>query len=484
MSSQKRGNAYLTVFMSLLLMVMLPLCLLLIESVRERVTALEGEIATEIGMSSIMAEYHRELFEQYNLFFLDTSYGSSNPSYILTQEHLQNYISRNLKIEDSHKLDCLYLDLVGLSLQDAKVTTVSLATDYEGRVFQREVVNAAKNEFGIDLAENLLSYYEEANREDFFREDFDKQIDDAVGKLSGHNGEKKELEDKKWYEIRITDPAEEIWKVRRKGILNSVVKDPTQLSNKSVNLEQYISSREKKGKINSGNGDEPEKLSLLEKALCYLYYLQYSGSYLTPKEDAQLSYEKEYLLCGKESDIDNLRITADAILALRSVSNGIYLAGDQTKMQEIKAAAEVCSAAVFSPELEPAFEVVLYLGWVYLESAYDVKQLLSGGKVPLYKEDSTWHYSLKNVLLGSLKVDRVQPKGLDYNTYLALLLLTKSEKTITFRFMDLVEMNIRKTPGNSSFRMDGCAYEIGAHIKIHSNFGYDMEYEKKRDYSD
>jgi len=484
MNRDKKQNGYLTVFMSLLLMVMLPLCLLLIESARERVTALETEIAAEIGMDSIMAEYHQELLEQYNLFFLDTSYGTRLPSYTTTQFHLNQYLNQNLNIDDSHKLDGLYLDPLGLTLDGAIVETMSLATDYDGKVFQREVLDAAKNEFGLDLAEELLSYYEEASRDELFRDDLDRQIDDAVGRLNSHNKDRKQLEDKKWYEIEIVDPVEEVWKIRRNGILNSVIEDPTQISSKTVVLDEYISVREKSGEINVGNGEEPEKLTLLEKALNFLYYLKYSGSYLEPKENSSLTYEKEYLLCGKNNDMDNLRETANVLLAIRSVANGIYLASDKVKAEEIKAASELCAAAVFSPELEPVFEAVIFLGWTYMESVYDVKQLYLGGKVPLYKQQDTWHYSLANVFLGFLKKEPPSETGLDYNTYLALLLLTKGEKTICFRFMDLIEMNIRKTPGNKCFRMDGCAYEVGARIKMRSNYGYSVELEKKRNYGE
>ena len=74
--SDKVPNGYLTVGLSLCLAVLLSLCLTLIDGVRRNGARLEIECITDIGMHSIMAEYHRELMRQYNLFAIDSSYGT------------------------------------------------------------------------------------------------------------------------------------------------------------------------------------------------------------------------------------------------------------------------------------------------------------------------------------------------------------------------------------------------------------------------
>ena len=72
----KSQNAYLTVYLTLCLAVILSLFLALIDGARRNGARLEAEIVTDIGLQSIMAEYHRELMKQYNLFAIDTSYGT------------------------------------------------------------------------------------------------------------------------------------------------------------------------------------------------------------------------------------------------------------------------------------------------------------------------------------------------------------------------------------------------------------------------
>ena len=82
MIQRKNADGYLTVFLTLILSVMLSLCLLLVLGARENTRRMEIECVTDIGMNNILAEYHRELLQQYDLFFIDTSYGTANASYL------------------------------------------------------------------------------------------------------------------------------------------------------------------------------------------------------------------------------------------------------------------------------------------------------------------------------------------------------------------------------------------------------------------
>ena len=82
---RKQENAYLTVYLALCITLILSLCLTLIEGARRNGARLETEIAAEIGLQSVLAEYHRELFNQYNLFAVDSSYGTNLPGKINTE---------------------------------------------------------------------------------------------------------------------------------------------------------------------------------------------------------------------------------------------------------------------------------------------------------------------------------------------------------------------------------------------------------------
>ena len=61
----KKG--YLTVFLSLTITIMLSLILALLWSARIGAIRMKTECATDISMNSVLAEYNRALFEQYDL---------------------------------------------------------------------------------------------------------------------------------------------------------------------------------------------------------------------------------------------------------------------------------------------------------------------------------------------------------------------------------------------------------------------------------
>ena len=93
---RKTGTeAYLTVYAALSLTALISLFLVLLEGVRFNTIQTEAEIITDIAADSILAEYHREMFEQYRMFWVDTSYGTAQPSIDAVEEHMQGYLEKN-----------------------------------------------------------------------------------------------------------------------------------------------------------------------------------------------------------------------------------------------------------------------------------------------------------------------------------------------------------------------------------------------------
>ena len=90
-------KGYITVFLSLSLTLILSLVFTVIEGARISAIRMKFEYVTDIGMNSVLAEYHRELLEQYDLLFVDTSYGGSAPSIVNTEGHLESYLQKNFQ---------------------------------------------------------------------------------------------------------------------------------------------------------------------------------------------------------------------------------------------------------------------------------------------------------------------------------------------------------------------------------------------------
>ncbi|MDE7276922.1 MAG: hypothetical protein K2N98_08755, partial [Lachnospiraceae bacterium] len=62
--------------------------------------------------------------------------------------------------------------------------------------------------------------------------------------------------------------------------------------------------------------------------------------------------------------------------------------------------------------------------------------------------------------------------------YLEAMLFLTNNRERTFRAMDIMEMDIRQTPGNGAFRLDGCFDTYKARLSITSGFGYYYEMER------
>lgn len=475
-------SGYLTVYAALTLAVMISLCLALIESVRRSTIAFETECVMDIGMDSVLAEYHRELLRRYGLLMIDTSYGTDYPSFYNTEQHLSEYLSRNMTYEDCHQLSFLYRDLLGMKLEDVQILRVSLATDNGGRVFQHRAAEHMQSRLGLDVIGELLEWLETVEGYGLLEQNIEEQLDKVSAELRQYDGMERQIGEEEWVKIRITDPTQSVQRIRREGILKWVVDDVSQLSTVTINPEQYISKRAARGEVNHGSSWEQEELGLLDNIFLLEYFLAYAGRYGAPMEECLLQYQVEYLLCGKACDRDNLHQVVSLLCGIREAANVVYLMGSGTKKGEVEILATVLSSVIAMPELKPLFETALILTWAYLESLYDVKTLLAGGKVELFKTDKSWHYSLENIWNPSTGGQNVGGSGLSYEDYLRILLYVQPTDTLTMRFMDLVEMDIRRTPGNENFRMDGCIDGLEAEAAVRSGYGYQFTIRREKQY--
>ena len=95
-----RATGYLSIFVCFTLTIILSLCLVLVEGTRQNTIRLETECIVDIGLNSVLAEYHREVLERYNLFFIDSSYGTDYPSFYNTEAHLRTYLEKNVSLQE------------------------------------------------------------------------------------------------------------------------------------------------------------------------------------------------------------------------------------------------------------------------------------------------------------------------------------------------------------------------------------------------
>lgn len=154
----------------------------------------------------------------------------------------------------------------------------------------------------------------------------------------------------------------------------------------------------------------------------------------------------------------------------------LYILSDSAKVAEAQAMAAALAAVTLMPALMEPVKYTILFAWAYVESLQDVKILLSGGRVPVVKTAADWKTGInciKNVR-GSLSEDS-GGNGLNYKEYLQIMLFLQDAGSRTQRAMDIMEMDIRRTPGNARFRLDGCFDAYQARLCVTSRFGYSYE---------
>lgn len=454
----KRAEASVSVFLAMTITMVLSFCMVLIESARERAMLLKADIVFDTSVNCIMAEYHRMLWEEYDLFYVDAGYGGTMPNYDLVKEHLAEYVEKNLKYDGSGWLS--------LGYEGAAMSEVCLATDNEGADFYTQAIAAAEAMSGVSYIEQILEWLGQVQENNIFSSGIESEKESLSGRIEDVNGTEVEVKEAVWgkdkegkpimleeaeYEkVDIHNPLDDI--LPQNLLLMQIVEDAGQISKGSVNLEDLASNRSlaagvSKERTRSENGVK----SLWNKAFFCKYARDHFPSYgdeavstdwqpetvATATNNTSLTYELEYLIGGKESDRDNLEAVAARILAWREADNYLCLLNNEARQLEAHAIA--AASANIAVWMEPVVYQALLLYWAYEDSIQDLKVLFSGGKIPLLK---------------FVSLEEGNGIRLNYEEHLLILLLLQDMQTLTMRSIDLIELSVRENWRH--FRMDGC----------------------------
>lgn len=470
----RQCDGYLTVYVALTLGIILSLCLALIEGVRTNAIKLEAVCVCDIAGSSVLAEYHRQLWEQYNLFYVDTSYGTAYVSPQNTKNRMQYYLDKNVDYEEVEVIDVLYKDFLGLSFENLQINQIHMATDGEGAVFRRSAILAIKDDLGITQLESILEWIGEVTDSGYLEQDISEQKEGAYQAVEDYRDSARPKGGGASVVVDVANPVETAKEMQARGILSLCLEEGT-VSGVQIEPSGYISARRNQPEIVcSGTYGEEEDLSVTDKLLLREYFLRYAGRYGQEKEGSLLKYQVEYVINGKSDDYSNLSEIAGRICAIREAVNVAHIYGSEEKMAVAKALGTALAAALLLPEAAEAFAVGVVLAWGFMESVHDVKVLLSGGRIPFIKTKESWHTDLESIWQGQINAEGNQ-QGQSYEDYLRLFLYLTDSTTATYRFMDLCEMDIRMTPGNERFRIDACANWMELSMDVVSRYGYRYE---------
>lgn len=470
----KRLKGEITVFFAMILTILLSVLFQVIEAARSNAVQFQTECAADAALQSALAEYNKELLSQYDLLFIETGYGMEENGYILLEEHLKSYLQDNLRTEEGRYGQRLR-DLLQIEAETVTVTKACGAADGDGNVLMRRAAEYMLQKNGrIDFSE-WLTYTGQTKEQGLLEDKIERKrrknetaIASVDTTVTGKDGKKKK--------IAIHNPADKVNSRRNTtGILN-LITGGEKISDQAAVLTDYISHRgykEKDGFLSL----EEEKLAG-EELLFQKYMMEKCGNYVHRKENSYLAYEMEYVLGGKSSDYENLKSVTERLLLLREGANFLYLLKDSAKQAEAEALAVTLTAVLLFPELKDLIKLSILIAWAYAESVNDVHTLLSGGNVPLFKESHTWQMDLTDAMSMNLKENSgggnkgLSDNGLSYETYLHILLALMEKSERNLRFLDVMEMDVRKTEGNGYFRIDRCIDAFTAEMLTASAKGH------------
>lgn len=430
MKRTKKGE--ITALLSLIFVLLVSFILAMTESALIQNVKNQKRMDADRAVFSLFGEYQKNLLEEYNVFAIDGTYESGDYEEGLLLDRMSYYGSIGIQQE---------------------ITDIQLLTDNNGQAFREQVIQYMESRTGITLVQNLTGLASNWEEREIQGQEMSEQLEEV---LSENEESLPEL---------LPEEAGGELTVSKGAILSLVLPKEFQLSGKTIRPEEQISGRN----CRTGRGSFPERKSSTagaeEKLLFEQYIMEKFGNAMEQKgENRNLNYEVEYIICGKESDAENLKSIVYQLLMYRFAANYAYLMTDTAKQGEAETMAATASILLANPELEPVIKQLILVLWSFGESIMDLRSLLSGKKIALTKKAENWQLQLSGLFKLGKEEDTQEGQddesGLTYQQYLQILTFLKSDTQLTMRTMDRVEQNLIQEKELSFFRADACVSKI------------------------
>lgn len=478
-SGRKLNEGYLTVYLALMMGVLVSFMLTFVNIARLSAVRLKADTAVDASGNGVLSEYNRELLKRYDLLFIETGYGTANHSEANVEERFRNYMRENYETTLRDHLQRT-MDFTGMTLESAEFSECAYAADKDCEVFKRQVADYMDGTLDgavtVKITENL-NLMDSNKIRDTDAESEWKENQNYLNKVGPYEKEEEGGDSKKVY---LENPASKAFSKLGEPVL-TLAPPKDGISQKRTDTSLCISHN---GNRHTGAGlsaEERAESPDCSKLLFIQYMLKKLGNYGEKKEGSALDYELEYVLNGLDSDEENLEAVCSVLFGWRFAANWLYIQKDEAKKNAARAVALAVAIVTYCPDLEKPLTQAILFAWSFVESIQDMKALLAGGRVPIMKSSDTWQTSIKNIG-GSLSGTEGCGTGLTYRDYLGIMLFISDYDKSVMRTMDVMEMNIRLTPGNEHFRMDWCldsfkvlansTSSLGRSIGITRRFGY------------
>lgn len=417
--TQKGG---ITIFVILTLVLVASCLLTLLEGARGFHLRRLAEYRTEIAIEAAFSNYSSCLWKSYHLLGCDIEEVQSIVEECADGGYVKNAMGANLLL---------------LKAKEVKLEEYTLLTDGEGTEYIKAISAYMQKNVLYETAKTIYDQY--LSIKEILENPFTSgtEIDDALECL--------EEVEKKARGGKHENPLETIKRLQKTQLLELVVPDTSKLSDKEEDLSTMVSHRE----LSQGSQNILREIEWSDRVLLQQYFLTYFADYTNPKDGRGFNYELEYLVGGKGSDIENLREVVNQLLAMREAVNLAYLFSDVEKMEIAQAVALALVGFTANGWIIEAVKVGLIAAWAFGESVLDVRALLQGKKIPIIKNKTTWTLEIEKLgeIANSDFVAKESSMGMNYKTYLGILLLLQKDKQLAQRGMDVQELTMQNTSG-------------------------------------
>ena len=485
----ERESGQITVYAALSFLIIMGISFLVLEGMRDYQISLLEEDAVAGAGEYIKANYDNALFARYHILALDPR----EKAYLETdaKEYFEGYYGA----DTFFGLSCLSV------LADEQVAI----TDEDGKILKSEIREWMKYRKIREAGSVLKTFLLESDSADKgakrWKAEIGRTDNGSAGQDSSEGGDRASPEsgdnpDPGKEENAMTDPEsakyricfqeirETLEMVMRSGTLYYVADDAGALSKLKVSLHELPSRKEglagpvlKSGETafsfgnvrsllplfsadGAGEFDFDDGIRLLEDEYLTLSYVKdYFSSYVCEGEAVKkdqddsedhpaqhaLAYEREYMICGSGSDLENLRTVVNRILLIRFAANYLYARTDSEISTEAKTMGACLSGILGLPEAEKAVELLLIGALAYGETLLEIHALLCGEKAALVKTSDNWNLTFANAANKLRDKSPVKNAGkmVSYEDYLSLFLIAGgSNKKLYYRMMDLMQLNI------------------------------------------
>lgn len=497
MGNRRKKRGVLTIFVSLLLTGVLGFVGTVTEAVRIMGARMQAQVASDCATDSLLSEYDALLLENYYLFFRNGLDGEEVFLQENMAEDMKSYMEKMLSPQSAHGL-LSHSDFWKLQTGNCIVQEYTLATDHDCEEYRKQAADSVKTIIGEELLGKLkewesnpvnVTWLEQSleDREKKNKEQTAQVVEDSLNTSSedqnqqegngedGGQGEENLYQEQKAQKMQETvdsvendtkvnerdNPIAIIKEIKEKGILQLVLPENLELSEKTISKDNLVSSRS----LQKGNGSSQKSTAMdaLEQKLLFHEYICRTFSCALEQKQRKLEkgsvldYELEYMIVGKDSDVENLKAVVHDLLLMREAVNYGYLLTDQVKQLQAETLAVAITGSLGVVALTTVVKHGILLAWAYGESIMDVRQLLAGGSLTLVKTQDQWQLGLENfasVTRGEAEKKETE-NGLSYMDYLRLLLFATNEKTLTLRSLDMIEQTMGKQYPWVEYRMDG-----------------------------